>query len=66
MVIPMHYRAEAAGFGLKEIGTIEDFLTAAAGRNHSISVGNIYFIDTDATKLDCDILALRPQNIYMR
>jgi L-ascorbate metabolism protein UlaG (beta-lactamase superfamily) len=66
MVIPMHYRAEAAGFGLENIGTIEDFLKAAAGRNHSISVGQIYFIDTDSTKPDCDILALRPQNIYVR
>ena len=66
MVIPMHYRAEAAGFGLGDIGTIEEFLTAAAARKHTISVGNLYFIDTDATKLDCDILALRPQNIYVR
>ena len=66
MVIPMHYRAEAAGFGLREVGTIEDFLTAAAGRKHSISVGNLYFIDTDETKLDCDILALGPQNIHIR
>ena len=66
MVIPMHYRAEAAGFGLKEIGTIEEFLVAAAGRNHTISLGNLYFIDTDQTKLGCDILALRPQNIRIR
>lgn len=66
MVIPMHYRAEAAGFGLKEIGSIEEFLIAAAGRNHTISLGELYFLDTDATKLDCDILALRPQNIYYR
>ena len=66
MVIPMHYRAEAAGFGLKDIGTIEEFLLAAAGRNHTISLGNLYFIDTDQTKLDCDILALRPQNIHFR
>ena len=66
MVIPMHYRAEAAGFGLKDVGTIEDFLTAAAGRKHTISVGNLYFIDTDEVKLDCDILALRPQNIRIR
>ena len=62
----MHYRAEAAGFGLKEIGTIEEFLVAAAGRKHTISLGNLYFIDTDQTKLDCDILALRPQNIHFR
>ena len=66
MVIPMHYRAEAAGFGLGNIGTIEEFLIAAAGRKHTISVGELYFIDTDATKLECDILALRPQNIYIR
>lgn len=66
MVIPMHYRAEAAGFGLENIGSIEEFLVAAAGRNHTISVGQLYFIDTDETKLDCDILALRPQNIYYR
>ena len=66
MVIPMHYRAEAAGFGLKEIGTIEEFLVAAAGRKHTISLGKLYFIDTDQTKLDCDILALRPQNIHFR
>ena len=66
MVIPMHYRAEAAGFGLSDIGTIEDFLTAAAGRKHTISVSNIYFIDTDVTKPGCDILAMRPQNIYIR
>ena len=66
MVIPMHYRAEAAGFGLKDIGTIEEFLVAAAGRKHTISLGNLYFIDTDQTKLDCDILALRPQNIHFR
>jgi len=66
MVIPMHYRAEAAGFGLADIGTIEEFLIAAAGRNHTISLGELYFLDTDVTKLDCDILALRPQNIYYR
>jgi len=66
MVIPMHYRAEAAGFGLKDIGTIEEFLLAAAGRNHTISLGNLYFIDTDKTQPGCDILALRPQNIYIR
>lgn len=66
MVIPMHYRAEAAGFGLSDIGTIEEFLVAAAGRKHTISVGNLYFIDTDKTKPGCDILALRPQNIHIR
>ncbi len=66
MVIPMHFRAEAAGFGLKDIGTIEEFLMAAAGRHHTISLAEVYFIDTGVTKLDCDILAMRPQNIYYR
>lgn len=63
LVLPMHYRAEAAGFGLPNIDTIEKFLKDAAGRGHGISVGQVWFINTAEYDLDADILVLRPQNI---
>lgn len=63
LVLPMHYRAEAAGFGLPEIDSIEQFLMDAAGRGHGISVGQMWFVDTDDYNVDADILVIRPQNM---
>ena len=63
LVLPMHYRADAAGFGLPEIGSIEDFLIEAAGRGHGISVGQMWFVETEDYNVDADILVLRPQNM---
>jgi L-ascorbate metabolism protein UlaG (beta-lactamase superfamily) len=63
LVLPMHYRAEAAKFGLPEIDTIEQFLIDAVGRGHGVSVGKVWFVDTAEYKLDADVLVLRPQNM---
>ena len=65
LILPMHYRADAAGFGLPELDSIENFLLEAAGRGHGISVGQMWFLDTNKYKVDADILILRPQNIKL-
>ena len=63
LVLPMHYRADAAKFGLPNIDSIENFLIEAAGRKHGISVGEMWFLDTSRYNVDADILVLRPQNM---
>lgn len=63
LIFPMHYRAEAAGFGLPNIDTIENFLTEAAGRGHGICVGQVWFINTAEYDVDADILVIPPQNM---
>lgn len=63
LMIPMHFRSGVARFGLENIGTVEDFLDAAAAKGHGISVGQLFFIDTDEYRVKSDILVLRPQNI---
>ena len=63
LVLPMHYRSESAGFGLPNIGSIEEFLIDAAGRGHGISLGQVWFINTAEYDIDADILVLRPQNM---
>lgn len=63
LVLPMHYRAEAAGFGLPNIDTIENFLIDAEARGHGIGIGQMWFINTADYKADADILVLRPQNM---
>ena len=63
LVLPMHYRAEAAGFGLPDIDSIENFVKDAVGRGHGISLGKVWFINTAEYDIDADILVLRPQNI---
>jgi hypothetical protein len=59
----MHYRSETANCGVPYIDSIENFLKAAAGRGHGISLGQVWFINTAEYDLDADILVLRPQNI---
>lgn len=66
LVLPMHYRAEAAGFGLPNIDSIEQFLMDAAARGHGISVGTYWFVDTADYKVDADILVIRPQNMIQQ
>lgn len=63
LILPMHYRAEQAGFGLENIGSIEQFLIDAEKRGHGIGVAQLWFINTAEYDLDADILVLRPQNI---
>lgn len=65
LVLPMHYRAEAAGFGLPNIGSIEEFLPEAVSRGHGISVGQMWFVDTSDYNVDADILVIRPQNMKL-
>ena len=63
LTIPMHFRSEQAGFGLPNIGTIENFLIDAAGRGHGIGLSQVWFVNTAEYDLDTDILVMRPQNI---
>lgn len=63
LTVPMHYRSEAYGFDFPHIDSIEQFLAAADGRGHKISVCQVYFYDTEENELDSDILVIRPQNM---
>ena len=63
MVLPMHYRSQTLNFDFPHIDSIEQFLEAASEKGLKINVGRTFYIDTDEVKLDCDILALMPQNI---
>ena len=63
MVLPMHYRSETLNFDFPHIDSIEQFLDAAAKKGLKYSISQFFFIDTDEYQLDCDILALMPQNM---
>ena len=63
LVLPMHYRSKTFGFDFGHIDTIEEFIEFAAKEGKKVSVGQLWFINTGDVELDCDILALRPQNI---
>ena len=63
VVLPMHYRAEAAGFGFPNLDTIENFLIDAERRGHGIGIGEMWFVNTANYKIDADILVIRPQNM---
>lgn len=63
VAVPMHFRSRDMGFGLPNIGSIEDFLTKAHNAGHSVKVGQVYFYDTAENDLKDCILAIKPQNI---
>lgn len=64
LVIPMHFRSREVDFGYPVIDSIEEFLEEASKKGLKINLARIFFIDTDEYKLDCDILALMPQNMH--
>lgn len=63
VTIPMHFRSADAGFGLPNIGSIEDFLTKAQAAGHNVMISSVWFYDTDENDLGTCILAVRPENI---
>lgn len=63
MVLPMHYRSSDLGFGFPHIDSLEEFIETASTKGLKVGVSQLFFIDTDEYKLDCDILALMPQNM---
>ena len=63
MVLPMHYRSETLNFDFPHIDSIEQFMTAASKKGLKVMLAKLFFIDTDEYDLDCDILALMPQNM---
>ena len=63
LTVPMHFSSEAGFFGLKEIGTIEGFLTKAQRAGLNVNIAKVCFYDTEVKDLNDCILALRPQNV---
>ncbi|MBQ6315731.1 MAG: MBL fold metallo-hydrolase [Mogibacterium sp.] len=63
IAVPMHFKSDTAGFGLGNIGSIEDFLNKAQKAGCSIQLDHMYFYDTAEYDLSNCILAIRPQNI---
>ncbi len=63
MVLPMHYRSQTLNFDFPHIDSIEQFMEAASKKGLKVNIAQWFFIDTDEYKLDCDILALMPQNM---
>ena len=63
LVMPMHYRSEIAGFGLREIDTLERFMEEASKTGKKVGVARVSFLNTKDIELNCDILALKPHNI---
>lgn len=59
LTIPMHYRSEAGGYGLPNIGSIEDFLDKAAKRSCSIQRSQDSCCDT-GSEMPEGILTLEP------
>lgn len=62
IAVPMHYRS-AAGFGLSNIGTIEDFMVKAHNAGMKVRVVDLWFYDTDEYDMGECVLAIRPENI---
>jgi hypothetical protein len=62
IAVPMHYRS-AAGFGLSNIGTIEDFMVKAHNAGLKVRVVDLWFYDTDEYDMGECVLAIRPENI---
>lgn len=63
ITVPMHFSTETGFFGLKNIGTIEDFLKKAQNAGFNVKVSSVCFYDTEENDLGDCILALRPQNV---
>ena len=64
MAIPMHFRSEVLKFDFPHIDSIEQFIDAASAKGLKLNIAQLFFIDTDEYKLDCDIHVLMPQNIH--
>lgn len=64
IAVPMHFRSEA-GFGLTNIGTIEDFLNKANAAGMTVRVANVWFYDTAENDLGTCVLAIKPENLRL-
>ena len=64
VAVPMHFRSDA-GFGLSNIGTIEDFLNKANSQGMNVRVGMLWFYDTEENEVGECILAIRPENVNL-
>lgn len=62
IAVPMHFRSEA-GFGLPNIGSIEDFLGKAHNAGMSVRVSDVWFYDTAENDIGKCVLVIRPENI---
>lgn len=62
IAVPMHFRSEA-GFGLTNIGTIEDFLRKAQEAGMKVRLSQVWFYDTQENQIGECVLAIRPENL---
>jgi L-ascorbate metabolism protein UlaG (beta-lactamase superfamily) len=62
IAVPMHFRSEA-GFGLTDIGTIEDFLRKAQEAGMKVRLSQVWFYDTQENQIGECVLAIRPENL---
>ena len=62
IAVPMHYRSHG-GFGLPNIGTVEDFMVKAHNAGLNIRVLNAWFFETEENDVGECVLAIRPENI---
>ena len=63
ITIPMHFRSESGGFGLPDIGTVEDFLTKAHNSGFTVKLSSLWFYDTAENDIGECILGIRPENM---
>ena len=63
VAVPMHFRSEPGGFGLSDIGTIEDFLMKAHNSGMAVKLANVWFYDTSGVDLGECVLAIKPENM---
>ena len=59
----MHFRSEPGGFGLSDIGTIEDFLVKAHNSGMTVKLANVWFYDTAENDIGECVLAIKPENM---
>lgn len=63
IAVPMHFRSADEGYGLPNIGSIEDFLSKAQKAGHKVMISKAGTYDTDGEEPGRCILAVRPENI---
>ena len=63
VAVPMHFRSEPGGFGLSDIGTIEDFLMKAHNAGLTVKLANVWFYDTSETDIGECVLGIKPENM---
>lgn len=63
IAVPMHFRSADMGFGLPNIGSIEDFIGKAQNAGHKVMLTRMWFFDTDGEDPGRCILAVRPENV---